>query len=116
MIRVLRRVLALVLVLLVVFAVCYIIRTCKVIKGSNVSYESLQKSVYKSKNGNILIFSDENIWYVTEETSCICILESYENGTLIIQKDKRSYSFRVIDEETVYDMQSKEFMYRGGSG
>ena len=116
MIKILRRVFALIFMLLTVFVVCYTVRTFNMIKDHSIPYESLQKSVYKSKNGYILILSGENVWYITEENSYTCVLESYESGNLKIQEDNNAYSFKVIDEETVYDMQTKEFMYRGGSG
>ena len=112
----LHRFLVVFILLFTIFLICYTVRSCRVINSNTVSYESLQKSTYKSKNGNILIFSDEIIWYVTEEIAYEGTLKSYYNGTLVIQADKQSFTFKVIDKNLVYDAQTKEFMYRGGSG
>ena len=112
----LHRFLVVFILLFTIFLICYTVRSCRVVNSNTVSYESLQKSTYKSKNGNILIFSDEIIWYVTEESTYEGYLKSYNDGTLIVQVDKQSFTFKVIDNNLVYDAQTKEFMYRGGSG
>ena len=114
--KILRRIFAVALLLLTVLAVCYFSYTCSRLNGEQVPYETLQKSAYKSKNGNILIFSDENIWYITSENTYIGEFKSYDNGTIVVRVDKQSFSFKVIDINLVYDVQAKEFMYRGGSG
>ena len=112
----LHRFLVVFILLFTIFLICYTVRSCRVVNSNTVSYESLQKSIYKSKNGNILIFSDENIWYITSENTYIGKFKSYDNGTVVVRVDNQSFSFKVIDKNLVYDAQKKEFMYRGGSG
>lgn len=114
--RFLYRFLVVFILLFIIFLICYTVRSCRVVNSNTVSYESLQKSTYKSKNGNILIFSDEIIWYVTEESTYVGSFKSYKEGMLIIQVDKQLLTFKVIDKNLIYDAQTKEFMYRGGSG
>ena len=114
--RFLYRFLVVFILLFIIFLVCYTVRSCRAVNSNPVVYESLQKSAYKSKNGNILIFSDENIWYITSENTYIAEFKSYDNGTIVVRVDKQSFSFKVIDINLVYDVQAKEFMYRGGSG
>ena len=114
--KILRRLFAVVMLLLTVFAVCYFCYTCSRLNGEPVPYETLQKSAYKSKNGTILVFSDASIWYFTEDETYICEFESYEKTTLTVKTDKQLFYFRVIDQKTIYDVQEEEFLRRGGTG
>ena len=75
--KILRRLFAVVMLLLTVFAVCYFCYTCSRLNGEPVPYETLQKSAYKSKNDTILAFTDTSIWYFTENETYICYFESY---------------------------------------
>ena len=114
--KILRRLFAVVMLLLTVFSVCYFCYTCSRLNGEQVPYETLQKSAYKSKNGTILVFSDASIWYFNEDETYICEFESYENTTLIVKTDKQLFYFRVIDQKTIYDVQEEEFLIRSGTG
>ena len=114
--KILRRIFAVAMLLLTVFAVGYFCYTCSRLNGEPVPYETLQKSAYKSKNGTILVFSDASIWYFTEDETYICEFETYEKTTLTVKTDKQSFHFRVIDQKTIYDVQEKEFLVRSGGG
>ena len=112
--KVLKRIIVILILLFTAFIVCYFVRTCQRVKGDAIEYENLKNSAYKSINDDILVISDENIWYITEENTYFCTFESYEDNKLIISSDKHSFEFRVISSDTVYDLQTKEFLYRGG--
>ena len=73
-------------------------------------------SAYKSKNNTILVLSEDNIWYFANENSYTCTFEKYEDSVLTIQMDKQSFSFKVLDENTIYDLQEEEFLRRGDTG
>lgn len=113
--KILRRILVIMLLLLVLMMVGYLGYNYDKLTRS-VEYDSLQKSAYKSKNNTVLVFSDENIWYFVKDDTYICEFESYEKTTLIIKADKQSFQFRVIDVNTIYDIQTKELLRKGGSG
>ena len=111
----LNRLFVLFMLLLTISLICYISYTCKMISNAETSYELLEKSSYKSKNGTILAFSGENIWYFTTNKTYVCVKESYENSELRISAEGQTFIFKVLDEKTIYDNQTKEFLSRGDS-
>ena len=113
--KVLNRIFAILMLLITIFIVCYIFYTCKKVSAPATPYETLEKSSYKSKNGTILAFTGENIWYFTANKTYVCVKENYENGQLKISSDEQTFTFQVIDEKTIYDNQKKEFLRRGDS-
>ena len=114
--KILKRIFAILFVILTIFVVCYIFHTTKLLKGPNVTYETIQKSAYKSKNGNILILSEDNIWYLTEDHTYVCLLENYENGILKIRSNEQIYTFNVVNSQLLYDVQTEEYLWRGNTG
>ena len=111
--KLLKRIFAIMFVLLTIFVVCYILHTIKLISGPEVSYETIQKSAYKSKNNTILVLSENNVWYFTNDDTYTCTLENYENSVLTIKCDNKTFAFKVIDEYLLYDLQEEEFLRRG---
>ena len=114
--KILKRTFAIIFILFTVFVVCYIIHTAKLMNTPEISYETIQKSIYKSKNGNILILSDDNVWYLTEDGTYVCTTEIYENGALTIKSNEQTYTFQVISSQVIYDNQTEEYLWRGNSG
>ena len=114
--KILKRTFAILFVLLTIFVVCYVVHTINLMNGPEVSYETIQKSAYKSKNNTILVLSEDNIWYFANENTYTCTFEKYEDSVLTIQMDKQSFLFKVLDENTIYDLQEEEFLRRGDTG
>ena len=111
----LNRIFSLLTLLVTIFIICYVSYTCKMITNFETSYELLEKSSYKSKNGTMLVFSDEKVWYFTADKTYLCVKESYENSELHISSEGQTFIFKVLNEKTIYDKQTKEFLKRGDS-
>ena len=63
----------------------------------------------------MVAFTDEYAWYQTGEQEIVLLkISSYEQGVLVMVKDDKEYTFTVIDNDTLYDEQTKEILTKGG--
>ena len=112
-----RRLLAVILLIVTVLLVGYSCHTGSRLANSPDDLDCYKRYVFRSKDGTMVAFTDENVWYGTgEETMFLLEISEYKEGVITMEREEEKYEFMAIDESRLYDMQRKELLIRRGDG
>ena len=112
-----RRILAVILLTVTVLLVGYSCFTSSRLANSPDDLDCYKRYVFRSKDGTMVAFTEENVWYGTgEETMLLLDISEYKEGVITMKREEEKYEFMAIDESTLYDMQRKELLIRRGDG
>lgn len=76
--------------------------------------DGYKNTSFYSNDGGMVAFLDEYAWYQAGGQDIILLkISSYEQGVLVMVKDETQYMFTVIDNDTLYDEQTKTFLTKG---
>ena len=112
-----KRIIAVVLLIVVVLLIGYSCHTGNRLAKSPDSLDGYKRYVFKAKEGTMVAFTDENVWYGTGDEPLVLLeICEYKEGVISMERDEQIYEFVAIDEKTIYDMQTKELLIRRGDG
>ena len=112
-----KRIIAVVLLIVVVLLIGYSCHTGSRLAKFPDSLDGYKRYVFKAKEGTMVAFTDENVWYGTGEEPMILLeINEYKEGVISMSREEQNYEFVVIDEKTIYDVQTKELLIRRGDG
>jgi hypothetical protein len=112
-----KRMIAVVLLIVTVLLIGYSCYTGSRLASPPNDLEDYKRHVYTSKSGSILAFTDDNIWYGTDDGQIILLeRKDYKDGVISMEREGMIYEFIAIDEEILYDCQTKELLVRSGDG
>ena len=112
-----RRLLAVILLIVMVLLVGYSCFTGSRLANSPDDLNCYKRYVFRSKDGAMVAFTDEDVWYGTgEEAMFLLEINEYKEGIITMKREKENYKFLAIDETTIYDCQLKELLIRRGDG
>ena len=117
MIQAIRRIIAVVLLIAVVWIVGYSCYTGSRLTNYPDKLDDYKGSTFEAKDGTMVAFTDENVWYGVDGESLILLeINEYKEGVITMQREETVYEFVAIDERTIYDTQTKLLLIRSGDG
>ena len=110
-----KRIIAVVILCVVVLLVGYSCYTGSRLTSYPENLDGYKNKTFYTNDGGMVAFTDEYAWYQTGEQEIVLLkISSYEQGVLVMVKDDKEYTFTVIDNDTLYDEQTKEILIKGG--
>lgn len=111
----LKRILAVVTLIAVIFTVGFLIFTGSRLNRYPDMIEDFENKTYLSDDGDKVAFTAENTaYYTVGEAQIKLTVTDYKDGVIYLEKDEASYMFVAIGGDTLYDAQEKKFFYRRG--
>ena len=109
-----KRILAVVILCFLVLLVGYSCYTGSRLTSYPENLDGYKNKTFYTNEGGMVAFTDEYAWYQTGEQEIVLLkILSYEQGVLVMVKDETQYMFTVIDNDTLYDEQTKTFLKKG---
>ena len=109
-----KRIIAVVILCVVVLLVGYSCYTGSRLTSYPQNLDGYKNKTFYTNEGGMVAFTDEYAWYQTGEQEIVLLkISSYEQGVLVMVKDDKEYTFTVIDNDTLYDEQTKEILTKG---
>ena len=117
MTKVIRRIIAVVLLIVTVLLIGYSCHTGNRLANYPDTLDGYKRYIFRAKDGTMVAFTDENVWYTTGDEPMILLeINEYKKGVILMQREEEYYQFVAIDEKTIYDTQTKELLIRRGDG
>ena len=111
----LKRILAVIALIAVVFTVGFLVFTGNRLGRYPNAREDFENKTYLSDDGDRVAFTADNTAYYTVGDNQIkLMITDYKDGVIYAEKDEASYMFVAIGGDTLYDAQEKKFFYRRG--
>ena len=116
--KTLKRIVAVIFFIVMVVLVGYSCYTGSRLTDYPQNLDGYKNKTFYTNEGGMVAFTDEYAWYQTGKQEIVLLkIESYEQGVLVMVKDDKEYTFTVIDNDTLYDEQTEQFLVkRGGDG
>lgn len=112
-----KRMIAVVLLIVAVLLFGYSCFTGSRLASPPDNLDGYKRYLFRSKDGTMVAFTDENVWYGTGDMPMILLeINEYKEGVISMQREEIIYEFVAIDEKTIYDCQTKELLIRRGDG
>lgn len=112
-----RRIIAVVLLIVVVLLIGYSCHTGNRLASPPEDLDGYKRYLFRSKEGTMVAFTDENVWYGSGDAPMILLeISEYKEGVISMKREEQKYEFVAIDEKTIYDTQTKELLIRRGDG
>ena len=112
-----KRIIAVVLLIVTVLLIGYSCHTGSRLASPPDNLDGYKRYLFRSKDGTMVAFTDENVWYGTGEEPMILLeINEYKEGVISMKREEQNYEFVAIDEKTIYDVQSEKLLIRRGDG
>ena len=109
----LKRILAVVALIAVIFTVGFLVFTGSRLSRYPNAREDFENKTYLSDDGDRVAFTADNTaYYTVGEAQIKLTIMDYKDGVIYAEKDEASYMFVAIGGDTLYDAQKNEFFYR----
>ena len=108
-----KRILAVIILILTVLLVGCLLYTGNRLANYPDDLEGYRRVVFEGKDNTMVAFTDEGAWYGTGEEQVILLeITDYSEGVITMKKNELEYRFVAIDEDTIYDENSKNLLTR----
>ena len=108
-----KRILAVVLLILTVLLVGCLVFTGNRLANYPKDIEEYKRATFIGKDGTMVSFTDDGGWYNAGRSEVILLeITSYEEGVITMVKNSQTYRFVAIDDKTIYDESTKQFLKR----
>lgn len=108
-----KRILAVVLLILTVLLVGCLVFTGNRLASYPEDLDGYKRVVFEGKDNTMVAFTDDGAWYGTGENEVILLeIADYTEGVITMKKNETVYRFVAIDENTIYDENSKNLLTR----
>ena len=112
-----KRILAVVLLILTVLLVGCLVFTGNRLANYPEDLDGSKRVVFEGKDNTMVAFTDDGAWYGTGENEVILMeIADYMEGVITMKKNETVYRFVAIDENTIYDENSKNLLTRRADG
>ena len=109
-----KRIIAVVILCVVVLLVGYSCYTGSRLTSCPQNLDGYKNKTFYTNDGGMVAFTDEYAWYQAGGQDVILLkIESYEQGVILMLKDDKEYVFTAVDNDTIYDEQTKEILTKG---
>lgn len=111
-----KRILAVILLILLVLLVGCFIYTGNRLASYPNKVEYYDGAVFDGKDNTIVAFKETGTWYGTADEEVILLeITDYTEGVITMKKNDKVYRFVAIDENTIYDENTKQLLTRRGA-
>ena len=108
-----KRILAVVILILTVLLVGCLVFTGNRLANYPENLDGYKRVVFEGKDNTMVAFTDDGAWYGTGENEVILMeITDYTEGVITMKKNETVYRFVAIDENTIYDENSKNLLTR----
>ena len=111
-----KRILAVVLLILTVLLVGFLVFTGNRLANYPEDLDGYKREIFEGKDDTMVAFTDTGAWYRIGEKVILLEIISYEEGVITMVKNDAQYTFVAIDENTIYDENSKHLLTRRVDG
>ena len=117
MTKTVKRIIAVVLLLVTVLLIGYSCYTANRLASYPDTLDGYKNMVFRANDGTMVAFTGENIWYAEQgEDMVLLVTESYEEGVITLKYNEETLQFVAIDEDTLYCPASEQFLKKRGDG
>ena len=117
MTKTVKRILAVVTLLVTVLLIGYSCYTANRLASYPDTLDGYKNMVFRANDGTMVAFTGENIWYAEQgEDMVLLVTESYEEGVITLKYNEETLQFVAIDEDTLYCPASEQFLRKRGDG
>ena len=117
MTKTVKRIIAVVLLLVTALLIGYSCYTANRLASYPDTLDGYKNMVFRANDGTMVAFTGENIWYAEQgEDMVLLVTESYEEGVITLKYGEETLQFVAIDENTIYDENSKHLLTRRADG
>ena len=117
MTKTVKRLIAVVLLLVTVLLIGYSWFTANRLASYPKTLDGYKNMVFRANDGTMVAFTGENIWYAEQgEDMVLLVTESYEEGVITLKYGEETLQFVAIDENTLYCPVSEQFLTKRGDG
>ena len=109
-----KRIIAVVILCVVVLLVGYSCYTGSRLTSYPQNLDGYKNKTFYTNDGGMVAFTNGYAWYQADGQNVILLkIESYEQGVILMMKDDKEYVFTAVDNDTIYDEQTKEILIKG---
>ena len=109
-----RQIIAVVVLCTLVWLVGYSCYTGSRLTEYPKEMDGYKNTSFYSNDGGMVAFTDEYAWYVTKEQGIVLLtLAGYQDGVITMTRDDEVYCFIAVDNDTLYDKQTKVILTKG---
>lgn len=114
--KAIKRILAVTLLISLVLLVGCLIFTGNRLASYPKNIESYDGKIFDGKDNTIVAFKTTGTWYGTADEEVILLtITDYSEGVITMKKNDTVYRFVAIDENTIYDENTKQLLTRRGA-
>ncbi len=108
-----KRIISVVLLILVLFVVGYMCKTCSRLSG-NITIEELEYTAYYSEDMNttLIVSQDYEGEYCLDGTNYVLDFVGYEDGVLRFSANEQEYLFTILENGDLFDLTTKKLLIR----
>ena len=112
--KTIKRIIAVVLLIVTVLLVCYMCKTCSRLKGIDNTIEDYKNTAFYTEDGKItlVILEDYSANYNVEGNEIVLTFKEYKDGVLDFFTEENAYSFVALNDGSLFDANTKEILIR----
>ena len=112
--KTIKRIIAVVLLIVTVLLVCYMCKTCSRLKGIDNTIEDYKNTAFYTEDGKItlVILEDYSANYNVEGNEIVITFKEYKDGVLDFYTEEDAYSFVALNDGSLFDANTKEILIR----
>lgn len=116
MTKTVKRILAVVLLLLVVLLVGCLVFTGNRLADYPEDFKDYKSVVFESEDGTMVAFTENGALYDTEKNTIIMLeFRDYAEGVITMEKQDVVYTFVAVGKDMLYDTHTKQILTRRGA-
>ena len=116
MTKTIKRVLAIILLVLAVLLVGCLIFTGNRLADYPKEFKDYKSVVFESKDGTMVAFTENGALYDTPESTVIMAeFKDYSEGVIMMEKQGTVYTFVVVGKDMLYDKNTNQILIRRGA-
>ena len=109
-----RRILAVILLCALVLFIGYSCYTGSRLMGYPQTLDGYKNTTFYGNDGYRVAFTDGYAWYETGDGIILLEMQSYADGVIFMTDGEKEYVFTAVGTDTLYDVQTEEFLRKGG--
>lgn len=112
--KTIKRIIAVVLLIVTVLLVCYMCKTCSRLKGIDNTIGDYKNTAFYTEDGKItlVILEDYSANYNVEGNEIVLTFKEYKDGVLDFYTEENAYSFVALNDGSLFDVNTKEILIR----
>ena len=112
--KTIKRIIAVVLLIVTVLLVCYMCKTCSRLKGIDNTIEDYKNTAFYTEDGKItlVILEDYSANYNVDGNEIVLTFKEYKDGVLDFYTEENAYAFVALNDGSLFDASTKEILIR----